>query len=337
MIDQTRLDWLNSRRKGIGASDMPAICGVSPYQTALGIYLSKVNPVEPKDENLPFDDPRRVGQIVEPTIARLYAERTGKTLRKGPAQTVHPSISWMNASLDYLHDDDGEPVDCKNVTTFDSEELAKWGDDGTDQVPHHIAIQMHQQMEVSGASRAHVAALFHGRTLKVYTIERDNQLAWDLIEIGNEFWQMVENRTPPEPDWRHPSTPAVIKRLYNRVEPRTVKLGQTELAHRLKVEEAKEQIKRLQSVIDDGEMRIKAAMGNAERAEFPDGGYATRKECFIGEVVIKPYKKMDFRMYGPKKTKSAKKKTQATTPPDINTTLDKLEEAVEQERTESDE
>lgn len=280
---------------------MPAICGVSPYQTALDVYLSKVNPVNPKAEKLSDNDPRRVGQIIEPTIARLYAERTGKRLLKAPSQSVHPALSWMNASLDYIHEDDHEPVDCKNTS-----KLEGWGEEGTDQVPYHIAIQMHHQMEVCGSKRAHVAAFFFGNTLKVYTIERDDQVAMQLIEIGNEFWQMVEDRTPPEPDWSHPATPKVIKKLYNRIEPRTVQLTDTERVMVEKYFEADTMAKSYSDQAEQLKAMLQASIGNAELAEIPGGYRMTRKSSSRKETVIPAYSFIDFRILRPSNAKKRK-------------------------------
>jgi putative phage-type endonuclease len=274
---------------------MPAICGVSPYVTALDIYLSKVNPA-PEREQLTYSDPRRVGQLIEPTIARLYCERTGKTLVKADTQNTHPTLSWMNASLDYVHADDGEPVDCKNTSRIDA-----WGEDGTDQVPYHIAIQMHHQMEVAEKDRAHVAAFFFGNTLKVYTINRDEELAASLIEIGNDFWRMVEERTPPEPDWSHKATPNVIKKLYDKVESRTVYLGETEQVWIKRYFSLQDEIKRLGEEADELKARLLAAMGNAELAILPDGHRITRKQADRAEKVVKAYSFIDTRLYRPTK------------------------------------
>ena len=40
---KNREEFLLERKKGIGGSDVAAIIGVSPWKTALGVYLDKVS------------------------------------------------------------------------------------------------------------------------------------------------------------------------------------------------------------------------------------------------------------------------------------------------------
>jgi predicted phage-related endonuclease len=38
----TRDEWLDYRRKGIGGSDIAAICGLSKWEKAIHVYLEKI-------------------------------------------------------------------------------------------------------------------------------------------------------------------------------------------------------------------------------------------------------------------------------------------------------
>ena len=65
------------RRKYIGSSDVAAILGISPWRTALDVYLDKTQP--PVEEKL---DPGRAramtrGKRMEPYVIDLLAEETG--------------------------------------------------------------------------------------------------------------------------------------------------------------------------------------------------------------------------------------------------------------------
>jgi len=48
--DQKRTEWLGWRKLGIGASDVAALCGMSPYASPMSIYIdpSRALPVEPR-------------------------------------------------------------------------------------------------------------------------------------------------------------------------------------------------------------------------------------------------------------------------------------------------
>lgn len=300
---QERLDWLKDRQSGIGASEMPAVMGIDPYKTALDVYLSKVQPIGPAQHDA--TDYRRIGLLIEPVIAKLFADKMGVTLKKAPPISWHPAISWMFASLDYqIELDDGkvEPVDCKNTS-----KSGEWGEEETDSVPVHIGVQMQQQMEVVDASKSHLAVLMWGNQFSNYVVHRDDELIALMMEAGDAFWQMVEKRTPPEPDWTHPACAKAVSRLYQSVEHRTVHLDDKILSVMKDFLKRKEDIKNAVEFNEALEARLKAAMGTADLAEFSDGSKMTRKLIERKEVVIPSSTYVMWRAYGPKKPKASKK------------------------------
>lgn len=68
-----RQSWLEARRTGIGASDAPAIAGLSPWKTALAVYADKVNGAA----DHPLTPAQAWGLRLEPAIAAAYSEQTG--------------------------------------------------------------------------------------------------------------------------------------------------------------------------------------------------------------------------------------------------------------------
>lgn len=69
-----RDEWLAIRAKGIGSSDAAAAIGLSSYKCSLSLWLEKTVDNNPKT----YPTKRRSGTVLEPVLAKMYAERTGR-------------------------------------------------------------------------------------------------------------------------------------------------------------------------------------------------------------------------------------------------------------------
>lgn len=298
-----RLDWLKARKSGIGGSDAPAVTGVSPWGTPLDVYLSKISPIR-EDADSDMTGPQAMGHVMEPVIAQLYAKEMGMALRKPPLIIRHPQLNFMFASLDYQRAEDGIIVECKNTSNREG-----WGEPGTDQVPINYLIQVQHQMECADVDEAHIPVLFFGRDFEIFVVERDYEVGAMIIDIEHRFWQHVVNRTPPEPDWAHPNTPKLIKKLYQKVEPRTIALGieavdlveqyQSFAKHKTESEKA----------ADFTKAQLLAMMGEASEATLPNGLTLTRKTIDKVSFVMPASSYVDFRVKKPSTKKPAKERT----------------------------
>jgi putative phage-type endonuclease len=63
----SREDWLKHRNKGIGGSDVSAICGLNPWRSPLSVYLEKTGQIEAAEEN----EAMRWGTLLEPVVAKI--------------------------------------------------------------------------------------------------------------------------------------------------------------------------------------------------------------------------------------------------------------------------
>lgn len=300
-----RLDWLKARKSGIGGSDAPAVAGVSPWGTPLDIYLAKISPVR-DDADSDMTSAQAMGHVMEPVIAKLYAKEMGTALRKPPAIIRHQQLDFMFASLDYQRAEDGVIVECKNTSVKEG-----WGEPGTDQVPINYLIQVQHQMECADVEEAHIPVLFFGRDFEIFVVERDYEVGAMLIDIEHRFWQHVVNRIPPEPDWAHPNTPKLIKKLYQKVEQRSIALGddavdlveqfQSFQQHKIANEESANFTK----------ARLLAMMGEASEATLPNGLTLTRKQIDKASFVMPATSYVDFRVKKPSTKKLVKERTVA--------------------------
>jgi hypothetical protein len=93
------------------------------------------------------------------------------------------------------------PLEIKSASEFTR---GKWGPTGTDDAPTYYCTQMHWQIGLSGAPFGRIVALLGADDLRVYTIQRDEQVLAFLRNAADEFWQRVLERKPPPLDYQHP-------------------------------------------------------------------------------------------------------------------------------------
>lgn len=184
--------WLAERAGGVGASESAAILGLNRWESPLAVYLRKTGDLPPASESPKM----RIGKLMEPVIAALYREETGReplSLQRFVRSSGHP---WMTATLDCVCED-GRVVEFKNVGPT---QAGEWGESGTDEVPAMYLIQATHQMVCAGTDVADVAALIAGNDFRTYTVPRDDRVAGRIVEATGEFMERVRRREPPPVD-----------------------------------------------------------------------------------------------------------------------------------------
>lgn len=170
-----RARWLAARRTFVGASEVAAVCGLSPWGSALEVWAAKV-----RGEQRPMSGPARVGLLLEPVLLQDYATRHGVEVSR-PATRRHPAAPHLGATPD------GEVVggDTTLQVKVVGHRLAHTWEDG---VPQHVFLQVQVEVAVWDRPRAVVIALL-GSDLREYTVERDPEIERYAIEIGTAFWR----------------------------------------------------------------------------------------------------------------------------------------------------
>lgn len=208
-----REQWLTVRRTGIGGSEIAAVLGMSKHASPYEVYLDKRG-------ELPLDRPQPAelaeaafwGHAHEPTIASVFAERTGLRVVEGPGTLAHVERRWMLANLDRAVIERGKssPSSLLEIKTRSAYQLDEW----LLSVPDQPALQTHWYLAVTGYQHAYVAALLGGNRLIVHRVERDEQLVEHLVEIVGQFWQGVLDGTPPPVDGSE-ATADLLGHLYD--------------------------------------------------------------------------------------------------------------------------
>lgn len=295
-----RTAWLEERRSMIGSSDAAAVLGLSPYRTPLHIYQSKVEPVSAEEEmeRSPLEwGPMDFGNLFEETVADLYARVTGR-LVTAPASPIlrHPNYPHVGASIDrvgYTVDEPARVVECKT-----SEWPEQWGEPGTDEIPEDYFIQTQHQLLVSDLSVADVPVLFRGNKFSIYTVHRNERLGERLLEVYEDFWKLVLAGTPPPLDWKHPSTPRLVKEMFADVEDVTLDLGKEEEDLVMAMWRLGEERRRIEKETEAIKARLGYRMGNAKLGLLPCGGRICRIPIEVAPHHVGGYRYVRLAVYG---------------------------------------
>jgi putative phage-type endonuclease len=275
--DLSRDEWLNVRKQGIGSSDAAAAVGLNPYQSQLELWMIKTG----RDANLPKIDPNDEstpmywGTILEPIVAVHYTKRTGHKVRRINAVLQHPDPdkSWMLANLDYsvVGCDDVQILECKTAGEFGSR---LWRDG----VPEYIQCQVQHQMAVTGKAVVDICVLICGQEIRVYRIERDDELIDRLIELERRFWHYVENDIEPPADGTD-SAGHALRALYPQDSGATLDLTD-DLAMStafLGMVTMRAEIDSRQQVEDQLKQHIQQRMADASKALFKSGSVTWKR------------------------------------------------------------
>lgn len=186
--EENEEEWLAVRTKGIGGSDIGAICGVSPFSSARQIYFNKTGQFE--DALKPGDASRErmhFGHLLEPIVADEFARRTGKKLLNVDATFSHKDFPWMRANVDRLIvDDDGKPygiLECKTTSEYNNEE---W--ESGDILLSYI-YQLNWYLYILDLKYGAFACLVGGNKFYYYEVFRNDELIENtLIPAAKDFW-----------------------------------------------------------------------------------------------------------------------------------------------------
>lgn len=183
--------WLAKRREVITATDIGAICGLSPYRSMFDIWMMKTSDYVENEPNSAMS----WGNRLEPVIAEAYTEKYGVQVSK--AEFIRKDIDGVpcGCTQDYVS------IDKKiNVEIKTSSSSSGWGETGTDQVPDYYLTQVTWQMGLAGQKMTHLAVLIGSRDFRIYNVPYDQLFFDSLFERAKTFWELVKSKTPPPVD-----------------------------------------------------------------------------------------------------------------------------------------
>ncbi len=182
-------EWLQWRRKGIGASDAPIIMGASPWTTPYQLWREKVFGEGLSQEN----EATLHGKKYEEAALQWLENETGEFFFP-QIRMEHPILTWMRATLD------GRALDgtiCEIKCPYNlknHEEVKK-----TRRIPEKYIWQLYHQLEVSGEKEIIFLSYnyLNPEDSIALTLGSCQEKMDQLIEAEKQFQTYVENRTSP--------------------------------------------------------------------------------------------------------------------------------------------
>lgn len=273
-LDRER--WLQLRRSGIGASEIGAVLGESPWLSATELYAIKVGASQ-GDPSLDEAEHVYWGNQLEASIIEGYQHRTGRPVRRAAKLLRSAEHPWALCTLDGETGEPGAepawPLEIKNIGMHKAHE---W-EEGP---PRHYFLQLQQQMLVTGAAKATAAALIGGQRLVWCDVERDEIEVRRIAHAGRIFWeQCVQAGKCPLPDGSDSASRALAALYRERPNPETwVQLGGDMLELDEELCGMKDARRALEKRIAEIENLLKASIGAAEYGVLPTGSRYSWKQ-----------------------------------------------------------
>jgi len=194
----TQEQWHANRSRNVGASEVAALFGVSPYTSRFTLWHQKAGNIAAP----PFESERMEwGNELEPVIAKVLAKRQGWNIRNVKRYMTHSTIKGMGASLDYEIFGQPDGPGCFEIKNLDYASFKRgWivNEDGSVEAPMHIELQLQHQMAVSGYQWGAFGYLVNGNEGKVVIRNRHEPTIQRIEEEVSRFWASIEKNEVPD-------------------------------------------------------------------------------------------------------------------------------------------
>jgi len=279
------------RRKFIGGSDVAAILGISPWRSALDLWIDKTTPPVENGHNAAA---KRRGTRLEPYILDMIREDFGLKIASANQRYIDHEFDFLAAEID-AETEDGENIEIKTVHPFKAKE---WGEHDTDQLPIHYVAQAQHGLGVRGRKVCRVFALI-GDELKPYVVERDDETIAAMRARCAEFWtRYVLPKVKPPIDYQHKDVIDTLKRLYPGSDGTTIEATAMHEHWRAVYATASDMVNKYEGILDGAKAHLLAEMGSAAAIKFADGKAFMRKlinkKAYVVEHAASRY--VDFRL-----------------------------------------
>lgn len=269
---QSREEWLDVRKSGIGSSEVATIVGLNPWETPYQLWRRKKGLDEPKAENAAM----RNGHHLEDAVSRMWVDATGREVIKRSA------IDWIIRDNDrpylqvspdrtYWLGESRSPED-KGILEIKTTRMKVEADD----LPKYWFCQLQYQLGVAGYTQGSLAWLSAGQGFDFgyqdLTLVPDFY-GW-LVEEVTKFWQdcIIGGKEPSAV-----SVKDVLLKYDRHTDGKRVECSEEVYNAYLQLREVRKEIDSLDARKEALEETIKMAFGDAEALSYGGDTIATWK------------------------------------------------------------
>ncbi len=249
-------DWLEYRKLGIGGSDASVVCGINRYKSPVELWMDKTGQIPPQEAG----EAAYWGTQLEAIVRAEFTKRTGIEVNKPSVILQSEEHPFMLANVDGICEDADHGTCIFEAKTASAYKTGEW----EDTIPDEYMCQVQHYMAVTGYKGAYIAVLIGGNTFKWKFVERDDELISMLIELEADFWNHVEDGTPPPLDGSDASAKFLSERFPSSTPKSHITLPDTAAALLAQYDEACEQLEEVTERKQKAENLLKEMLGENE-------------------------------------------------------------------------
>lgn len=267
----SREEWLEARKQGIGASEVATVVGLNPWETPYQLWRRKTGIDKPQEENFAM----KAGHYLEDAVARFYQDASGNEIISSSAADfmfVDDDKPFLRVSPDRTfwlknmvrNDDNKGILECKTTQkSIDPDDL-----------PKHWFCQVQMNLGVAGYEQGSLAWLCSGREFGYKDITFSPEFYGWLCDETERFWKdnVLGGVEPEAIDVRD-----VLLKYSRHTEGRLVEVGDEVFRDYQDLKDVRKQIDALTERKETLEGRIKMAFGDAEAITYGGDTLATWK------------------------------------------------------------
>lgn len=246
-----RNEWLQLRKQYIGGADAASVVGLNEYQSPFNLWAEKRGIVPSFEGNLRT----RVGTELEPVIAKLFEEETGKKVQNCNFTMINDLFPFAVADIDRKIVGENAGLECKSTSALNLKHYRN-GD-----YPARFYCQCQHYIGVCGFDKMYLAVLIGNSDFKIFEIERDEAEISALMEAEKQFYGYMQSGEEPPAnavdvesiELAHPASNGTSIELF----------GQQNIMREYL--ELKERIAALEKEADSIAATLKQDMGDAEK------------------------------------------------------------------------
>ena len=285
-------DWLESRKGGIGSSEVATLLGVSPYDTPYKLWLRKTGRVKEEEQESFL---MKAGHYLEDAISKFCADETGLEVIKASASefvVVNKDKPYLRVSPDRFAWQPGLSHSPSNRVIIECKSTQK--DVDADNIPPYWFVQIMYQLGVCELELAANAWLTQGRSFGYKWISFDRDFYKDVIEAEVErFWvdNVLGDKEPALADIGD-----VLLKYPRQEEGKAISASDELVDKYNELKETNAEIKRLTAIKESAEEYIKMSMLDAESVVLPATVETPARTLFTWKAT-KPSEKFDVTAF----------------------------------------
>lgn len=196
---QNDAHWHSLRSQHVGASESPALFGLTPWLTEWQLFMHKSGKLPAPN----LDEVKHIkqGRFFESPIAGWAAEKFGITLNKARRYLVDDATPGMGASLDYEQIGTGERIPTEIKWVVRAGDHWDYDGDAIVQAPNYYLVQIQHQIACANARRGQLIAFINGDVRRAVYERRDGVIEAIRGRV-RKFWEDVQSDNEPAIDFK---------------------------------------------------------------------------------------------------------------------------------------